>query len=163
MKMPNALAWPFAMFQHVCFYVRDMDETERFLASFGIELVDYPYREHGGFTELSGLRLDGSADEEEAFWDLGYKHALAGNVHFQVMAPGRHDTIHKRFVEQHGSRAYSVGFYVAAVDDAERYLQGRGLHVVWKGRHENGLGFTYFDTFDLLGVNLCVCQSPRTY
>jgi len=160
---PNALGWPFAMFQHICFYVRDMEETARFLASFGIRLVDYPYRDHGGFAQLEGLRLDGNPDHEEAFWDLGYKHAMAGNVHIQVMAPGRHDTIHQRFVAQHGNRAYSVGFYIADVDEAERVLRERGLRVVWKGRHENGLGFTYFDTFERLGVNLCVRQSPRAY
>lgn len=161
--MPNALAWPFAMLQHVCFYVRDMEETESFLGSFGIRLEDYPYRDHGRFLELEGLRLDGDPNEEEAFWDLGYKHAMAGNVHFQVMCPGRHDTIHKRFVERHGNRAYSVGFYVGDVEHAERHLRDQGLRVVWRGRHENGLGFTYFDTFDLLGINLCVRQSPRAY
>jgi hypothetical protein len=109
----------------------------------------------GGFPQLEGLR--------QAFWDLRYKHAVAGNVHIQVMAPGRHDTIHRRFVAQHGSRAYSIGFYVADVDEAERVLRSRGLRVVSKGRHENGLGFTYFGTLGPLGVNLCVRPSPKAY
>ena len=47
------------------------------------------------------------------------------------------------------------------MDDAERHLIDRGLGVAWKGRHDNGWGFTYFDTFNELGVMICVRQSPR--
>ena len=56
-----------------------------------------------------------------------------------------------------------MGFYVADVEYAERELLNRGLRLLWKLRHENGLGSTYFDTIDQLGAHLCVRQSSRFY
>jgi methylmalonyl-CoA/ethylmalonyl-CoA epimerase len=148
------LGWPFGKFQHVCMYVRDLPATEAYLAGLGIQLQPYAHMTEGKFLLLEGM-------DEEAFWALGYKHAMVGDIHFQVMSPGSHDTLLKRLVDQHGDRIYTCGWVVDDVDAAEQEMLSRGLSVKWKGRHENGWGFTYFDTFDKLGAYFCIRQNPR--
>ena len=59
-----------------------------------------------------------------------------------------------------GRYVFSVGFLVDDVDAAEAKGKELGLKVQQKGRHEDGWGFTYFDTADTLGINLTVRQNP---
>jgi hypothetical protein len=141
--------WPFCAFHHVHVVVGDMDRTERFLNSIGIPIFDYPWRD--GWKEMTS--------SPEAFKALGYKRALIGNVHFQFMSPGSGESGHKEFVRKYGNRVYSVGFLVSSVDAAEQELLGRGLTVLNKGRRSDGFGYTYFDTFEKLGINLCIRQN----
>jgi methylmalonyl-CoA/ethylmalonyl-CoA epimerase len=150
----NVATGAFSKLHHVHIVVDDMADVDGFLRSIGIPLSDYHHP--GGFTCLEGL-------DEAAFWKLGYKHALVGPVHLQVMSPAEEDTGHKRFAARYGRRVFSIGFVVAdaaALDAHEEKLKAQGLQVLMKGRHEDGWGFTYFDTFDALGVNLCVRCNP---
>lgn len=142
----------FSTLHHVHIVVDDMDDVQRFLEGIGIVLSDYPHP--GRFKLLEGL-------DEAAFWKLGYKHAECGPIHLQVMSPADEDTGHKRFAAQYGRRVFSVGFVVDEIDRHEERLKSNGLEVLMKGRHEDGWGFTYFDTFRELGVNLCIRCNPE--
>jgi methylmalonyl-CoA/ethylmalonyl-CoA epimerase len=142
-------------FQHVCCYVDDLEDATAFLAAVGLATTGYPHHSQGDFRLLEGMTKD-------AFWKLGYQHALIGDVHFQIMSPAAEETPQKLFVDRYGRRAYSIGFYVDDVGTAESSLLNRGLNVLWKGRHENGWGFTYSDTVNRIGINLCIRQSPST-
>jgi hypothetical protein len=144
--------WPFCTFHHVHVIVDDMEHTQSYLNSIGIPIYDYPWR--GGWTELRGL-------DEETFKELGYKRALIGNVHFQFMSPGQRDSPHKQIAAEFGQRVYSIGFLVSNVDAAEEELIRRGLTVLMRGRRSDGFGFTYFNTADKLGINLCIRQNAR--
>ncbi|MEO1198905.1 MAG: VOC family protein [Pseudomonadota bacterium] len=144
----------FSEFQHVCGYVPNLSATRASLTEIGLSTEGYNHRHEGDFKLLQGL-------SREAFWNLGYEHVMVGRVHFQIMSPGIEPSPQKSYVDAYGPRAYSIGFYVEDTDDAERQMIDRGLTVAWKGRHQNGWGFSYFDTFKDLGVMICLRQSPK--
>ncbi|MEO1198900.1 MAG: VOC family protein [Pseudomonadota bacterium] len=148
----NVSEGAFKTLHHVHIIVDDMEEVSNFLQGIGIEVRNYQHP--GGFELLEGI-------DEDAFWKLGYKHAVCGDVHLQIMSPAEEDTGHKRFVAQHKRRVFSLGFVVDNLDAEESFVKSKGLNVLMKGRHQDGWGFTYFDTFDQLGFNLCIRTNPR--
>jgi hypothetical protein len=147
----DVTAWPFSTFHHVNVLVDDMPGTEAFLRQIGIPIFDYPWRD--GWTEMT--------TSLEVFKELGYKRALIGNVHFQFMSAGPSESSHKEFIKKFEKRVYSVGFLVSNVDTAEQELMKRGLKVLKKGRRSDGFGYTYFDTFEKLGINICLRQNAK--
>lgn len=144
--------WPFSRLHHVHIIVENMEQVEAFLGTIGIRLSDYDHP--GEYTQLEG-------DDPEALAATHYKFARIGDIHFQFMSPkDDRPSRQNSFVKKYGSRVYSIGFLVDDVDAAEAAGIGFGLRVLAKGRHQDGWGFTYFDTFDDLGVYLTVRQNP---
>jgi len=151
MSAITTTGWPFSTFHHVNVLVDDLPATEKFLGQIGIPIFDYPWRD--GWTEIT--------TDPEVFKELGYKRALIGNTHFQFMGAGPSESGHKDFIKKFSKRVFSVGFLVSNVDAAEKELIGRGLKVLKKGRRSDGFGYTYFDTFDRLGINICLRQNAN--
>lgn len=145
--------WPFSKFHHVHIIVPDIEETTKFMQEIGIPIRGYEHQLKGTFNVLDGMSV-------EEFDELGYKYADVGGVDVQFMSPGKMESPHSRFIEAYGPRAFSIGFVVDDIEKAEAEMISRGLSVLIKGRHENGWGFTYFDTFDKIGINICIRQSP---
>ncbi|WP_137391541.1 VOC family protein [Rhodoligotrophos defluvii] len=144
--------YPFNRIHHIHVVVRDMAKVEAFLNTIGITLTDYEHP--GNYTLLEG-------NEAEALAAIHYKFARINGVDLQFMSPkDDRPSRHKTFLETRGQGVYSVGFLVDDVDAAEAKGRAMGLKVEQKGRHEDGWGFTYFDTADLLGINLTVRQNP---
>ena len=155
-KSPEATKgrWPFSQFHHVHIVVPDIEAAGTYMQSIGLPIQDYGHQKRGKLKVLEGMSV-------EEFDELGYRFVDVGGVHVQFMSPGEMDSPHKRFIAAHGARVFSIGFVVEDVDTAEDEMRSRGLEVLIKGRHENGWGFTYFDTFETLGVNICIRQSPK--
>jgi 4-hydroxyphenylpyruvate dioxygenase-like putative hemolysin len=144
--------YPFNRIHHIHVIVRDMAKVEAFLRSIGIELVDY---DHSGNYRL----LEGN--DAATLASIHYKFCRINGIDLQFMSPkDDRPSRHKTFLDTHGEGVYSVGFLVNDVDDAEQKGVALGLKVQQKGRHEDGWGFTYFDTADTLGINLTVRQNP---
>jgi methylmalonyl-CoA/ethylmalonyl-CoA epimerase len=148
---PKSAPWPFQKLHHVHLAVRDMAKAEALLSSLGIELTDYAHP--GNFTAIEGIRLEPEV--------IHYRYAKIGDVHLQVMSPkDDRPSLHNAFLERHGNGVFSIGFVVDDVDAAEAEGLRLGLKIQQRGRHEDGWGFTYFDTEDTLGINLTVRQNP---
>jgi len=144
--------YPFNRIHHIHVVVRDMEKVDAFLRSIGIPLVDYDHP--GNFVLLEGL-------DAETHASIHYKYARINEIDFQFMSPkDDRPSRHKTFLDAHGDGVYSVGFLVDDVDAAEAKGVELNLRVQQKGRHEDGWGFTYFDTADTLGINLTVRQKP---
>lgn len=144
--------YPFNRVHHVHVIVRDMAKVEAFLRAIGIELTDYDHP--GDYALLEG-------NDAETLASIHYKFCRIDGVDLQFMSPkDDRPSRHKTFLETRGEGVYSVGFLVDDVDAAESRGKELGLQVQQKGRHEDGWGFTYFDTADTLGVNLTVRQNP---
>jgi methylmalonyl-CoA/ethylmalonyl-CoA epimerase len=144
--------YPFNRIHHIHVVVRDMEKVEAFMRSIGIPLVDYDHP--GRYTVLEG-------NDAETLASIHYKFARINDVDLQFMSPkDDRASRHKTFLDIHGEGVYSVGFLVDDVDAAEAKGKELGLEVQQKGRHEDGWGFTYFDTADTIGINLTVRQNP---
>jgi|GEM_PF-430413 len=144
--------YPFNRVHHVHVIVRDMAKVEAFLRAIGIELTDYDHP--GDYTLLEG-------NDAETLASIHYKFCRIDGVDLQFMSPkDNRPSRHKTFLETRGEGVFSVGFLVDDVDAAEAQGKKLGLKVQQKGRHEDGWGFTYFDTADSLGINLTVRQNP---
>ena len=145
-------SYPFNRVHHIHVIVRDMAKVDAFLRSIGIELVDYDHP--GKYTLLEG-------NDAETLASIHYKFCRINGIDFQFMSPkDDRPSRHKTFLETRGQGVYSVGFLVDDVDAAEAKGKELGLTVQQKGRHEDGWGFTYFDTADTIGINLTVRQNP---
>jgi methylmalonyl-CoA/ethylmalonyl-CoA epimerase len=145
--------WPFSKIHHIHVIVKDIHAVESFLGSIGVTLDDYVHP--GSFTQLQG------AYDEKGLSALHYKYVKIGDVHFQFMSPkDDRPSPHNSFLEKRGNGVYSVGFLVDDVDAAEAEGIRQGLKILMRGRHEDGWGYTYFDTAATLGINLTIRQNP---
>jgi len=143
--------WPLNQFHHVHLAAQDIRIPESILTPIGIPIAGYNHP--GKFQVMEGMELD-------EFWARDYKFCRVGDVHFQFMSPNLPGD-YRNFLDEHNNRVNSIGFVVDDVEKAEEELLSRGLKVKIRARHDDGWGFTYFDTLDLVGALMTVRQSAR--
>lgn len=144
---------PFRQLHHICLVVHDIDATQAFYESIGID----GWREYPPLSEYTDLDVPNA----EAFRQMRYRVVDLDNVQLQLCQPPQLDCPQRRFLDTHGEGVFHLGFE-HDIADAIAQGTGFGLDVLMRGQRPDGSGFAYFDTAAGAGVVLETRRSPAT-
>jgi len=136
----------FDKLHHICIVVHDIDKAQAYYESIGIG----PWQEYPPLADYKQI----SAPSVEAFRELKYRFCNLPNIQLQLCEPPRKPCPQRDFLDSKGEGVFHIGFEVVDADKAEGEAKASGMHVLSRGRRDNGTGFTYYDTAPSAGVVL---------
>jgi 4-hydroxyphenylpyruvate dioxygenase-like putative hemolysin len=80
-------------------------------------------------------------------------HFQVGELDLEIICPKQGESLHREFLEKHGSGLYHIRFNVKNYDEAVSEMEKRGFPAVMNGASSqiNGARWAYFDTEPKLG------------
>lgn len=119
--------------------VKDMEKTKRELGEkFGIK----------NFLEIT-------ATHENAKLKIGLLHL--GNIQIELIQVLEGESIHTKFLEEHGEGIHHLGFYVKNLDEALNQVGKMGLRPIESGEIM-GVKYAYLNTEEKLGFTIELIQ-----
>jgi methylmalonyl-CoA/ethylmalonyl-CoA epimerase len=137
----------------VCAVVANLEEAMRYYSSkFDIA----PWQT---FTLPS---IEAQLDGKPATYELKVALSWFGSVRFELIEP-KGETIHKRFLEEHGEGLHHLAFEVADLDSAIANWEKHGITCLQRARSVTGALYAYMGSEGMRGVTIELIQLPKDY